>query len=101
MGYITSANSVDFQVSTMLTNLYKKSPLLVGGKINGAEAGHLWTVDGAAQFHIYYNDQYNLYYHCVWGQGGYDNGYFYIVNPLLHLVIKLIFEIRMTLLEME
>jgi hypothetical protein len=80
MGY-KNATSATFSRVTLNSELRSGNPVLVGGYND--KSGHRWVIDGG-----YYTQQqalltvgstdyiYNYYYHCVWGWGGYANGYF-------------------------
>jgi hypothetical protein len=46
-------------------------PLYYSGQPKAGGAGHAWLVDGYIEV-----DSANTYYHCNWGWGGYNNGFF-------------------------
>ncbi|MCM1319790.1 MAG: C10 family peptidase [Muribaculaceae bacterium] len=62
----------------------ESSPLLVLGSNVESNSGHCWVIDGYLSYSIYggtsssFGDLISSYslYHCVWGWGGLDNGYF-------------------------
>lgn len=82
-GYLPLSNPASFSYSTVPADL-KNSPLLVLGEDSDDQNyGHVWVVDGYISYRETWdaiaNETHSLYYslyHCVWGWGGKNNGYF-------------------------
>ena len=74
-----------FSISQVNYEMREQKPLMVWGYDDQA-GGHAWIIDGAKYVEDYMN-VYNevitsYYYHCVWGWGGKDNGYFIFKNNI-------------------
>lgn len=72
----------DFSIDNVNQELTLKKPLMVRG--DSDTSGHAWIMDGAKYIENPFNVDNTVtktyYYHCVWGWGGYDNGYFIFEN---------------------
>lgn len=78
--------------NTVIVNDMLRSgiPVLVDGKdVSNPSEGHMWVIDGGYMKGEEYKDAggysymgYTSYYHCVWGWGGANNGYFLYNNSL-------------------
>lgn len=69
----------DFSIEGANSELRKHRPLMVRGTDQNGD-GHVWIIDGAKYVEdpmiVYDTVIKTYYYHCVWGWGGKDNGYF-------------------------
>lgn len=60
-----------------------KPVITCGRNANDSSEGHCWILDGSmsiTQYGEVEGSSTSTYYHCVWGWGGYGNGYYYIGN---------------------
>ncbi len=91
MGYICNNLTIfsEENIQQMLSGTYSSecpaSPVLISS--NHVDGGHGWVIDGWLLYinqyttgtHVQYVYE-DYLYHCVWGWGGKNNGYYYLYN---------------------
>lgn len=58
--------------------LRKKCPILINGLGRSSMTGHSWVIDGAMikKYSPVLNLPSEYFFHCIWGWGGFQNGYY-------------------------
>lgn len=77
---------ITFSKKLLMSELHGKNPVIVTG--TSPAGGHSWILDGAyvknkriiTTYPDGYEDISYYYFHCVWGQGGTSNGFYYLDN---------------------
>lgn len=79
LGYNKPGNPIAFDKN--VSSYIKNGPLLIESKVYQKEDGHMWVMDGIINYKetwaaLTNGERYYSLYHCIWGYGGSNNGYF-------------------------
>ncbi len=87
LGYTVTGSFISFfNNETQVRKILTKEPIIMQSFTTHPDwGGHAWVIDGYAVFHnletegdLFLPNKY--YYHCVWGDRGNNNGYYYVAD---------------------